>query len=130
MDKLDLADRGSKVYVGFKTINIDTRNESEENFKKIIENICFKQHEELQNPGGIGKPVFVYAVSDKSHRIVYFQKGINQISDGENVFMFDDEVSQFVSVKTDKMRKVTEVGDEIDGKFCPIKCYEYSMNQS
>ena len=72
-----------------------------------------------------GKPVFVYAVSNKSHRIVYFRKGINQISDGEKIYMFDDVISHFLSVQTDNMRRVMNVGNEINGKFCPIKCYKY-----
>ena len=128
MDKCDLTDRGCKVFVGSKSIKFETANEEESNFKKIIEEICFKQHKELQNPEGIGKPVFVYAVSDKSHRIVYFRKGINQVSDGKKIYMFDDLISHFLSVQTDSMRKVINVGDEIDGKFRPIKCYEYPIN--
>lgn len=128
MDKVDLTERGSKVYVAVKTINVESHNESEENFKKIIEAICFKQHEELQNPDGIGKPVFVYAISDNSHRIVYFRKGINQVSDGKKIYMFADLISRFISVQTDNMLKVINVGDEIDGKFRPIKCYEYPIN--
>ena len=130
MSRFDLTERGSKVYVKFRTMEMELHDESEDNFKKIIEIICFKQHKELQNPGGIGKPVFVYAVSDKSHRIVYFRKGINQVSNGKNIYMFDELISHFLSVQTDNMRKVINVGDEIDGKFRPIKCYEYSMNQS
>lgn len=128
MERFDLAERGSKVYVKFKTMEMEMHDESEDNFKKIIEAICFKQYEELQNSEGIGKPVFVYAVSDKSHRIVYFRKGINQVSNGKKIYMFDDLISHFLSVQTDSMRKVINVGDEIDGKFRPIKCYEYSMN--
>ena len=88
MDKVDLTERGSKVYVKFRTIKMESHDESEYNFKKIVEHICFKQHKELQNPDGIGKPVFVYAVSNKSHRIVYFRKGINQVSDGKNFYLF------------------------------------------
>lgn len=125
MDKCDLTDRGSKVFVGCKSINLETDNEEESNFQKIIEEICFKQHKELQNPEGIGKPVFVYAVSDKSYRLVYFREGINQISYGEKVYMFDDVISLFLTVQTGDMRKVINVGDEIGGKFVPIKCYKY-----
>ena len=99
--------------------------ENEDDFKKVVEATCFEQHKELQNLEGIGKPVFVYAVSNKSHRIVYFRKGINQVSDGKNIYMFDDLISRFLSVQTDNMRRVTNVGNEINGKFCPIKCYKY-----
>ena len=129
MDKVDLTERGSKVYVKFRTIKMESHDESEDNFKKIVEHICFKQHKELQNTDGIGKPVFVYAVSNKSHRIVYFRKGINQVSDGKNIYMFDNLISRFLSVQTDSMRKVINVGDEIDGKFHPIKCYRYTNIQ-
>jgi hypothetical protein len=108
---------------------MESHDESEDNFKKIVEHICFKQHKELQNTDGIGKPVFVYAVSNKSHRIVYFRKGINQVSDGKNIYMFDNLISRFLSVQTDSMRKVINVGDEIDGKFHPIKCYKYTNIQ-
>lgn len=99
MDKVDLTERGSKVYIKFRTIKMESHDESEYNFKKIVEHICFKQHKELQNPDGIGKPVFVYAVSNKSHRIVYFRKGINQVSDGKNIYMFDNLISRFYLFK-------------------------------
>ena len=39
--------------------------------------------------------------------------------------MFDDVISRFLSVQTDNMRRVMKVGDEINEKFCPIKCYKY-----
>ena len=76
MDKVDLTERGSKVYVKFKAIKKELHGENEDDFKKVVEATCFEQHKELQNLEGIGKPVFVYAVSNKSHRIVYFRKGI------------------------------------------------------
>jgi hypothetical protein len=129
MDKVDLTERGSKVYVKFKAIKKELHGESEDDFKKVVEATCFEQHKELQNLERIGKPVFVYAVSNKSHRIVYFRKGINQVSDGKNIYMFDDLISRFLSVQTDSMRKVINVGDEIDGKFHPIKCYKYNNIQ-
>lgn len=119
MDRVDLTDRGSKVFAQTGTVQIETKNESEENFKNIIESVCFGNQEK------IGKPVFVYAISDKKYRIVYFRKGVNQISDGMKVVMFEDMISGLVSVRTDNMRKVIEVGDEQDGRFRPIKCYEY-----
>lgn len=127
MDKMDLTERGSKVYVKSIAIKKELHGESEDDFKKVVEATCFEQHKELQNLEGIGKPVFVYAVSNKSHRIVYFRKGINQVSDGKNIYMFDDLISRFLSVQTDSMRRVVKVGDEIGGKFYPIKCYKYSM---
>lgn len=49
MDKVDLTERGSKVYVKFRTIKMESHDESEDNFKKIVEHICFKQHKELQD---------------------------------------------------------------------------------
>ena len=118
MDMVDLTDRGSKVFARAQTVHIETTNESEENFKNIIESVCFGNQEKT------GKPVFIYAKSDKKHRFVYFREGVNQISDGEHVFMFAELISGLVSVKTDNMRKVVEVGEEVDGKFCPIKCFE------
>lgn len=120
MDKADLTDRGSKVFARVQTVHIETTNESEENFKNIVELVCFGNQEE------IGKPVFVYAISDKKYRIVFFRKGVNQISDGMKVVMFEDMISGLVSVRTDNMRKVVEVGEEKNGKFCPIECYEYN----
>lgn len=122
MDRVDLTDRDSKVFAQTRTVQIETKNESEENFNKIVETVCFTHYKE------IGKPVFVYATSSKGHHIIYFRKGINQISDGNRIVMFEDMIPCLVpgiSVKTDNMRKVVDVGYETDGKFCPIKCYEY-----
>ena len=44
-------------------------------------------------------------------------KYLNQVSDGKNIYMFDDLISRFLSVQTDNMRRVTNVGNEINGKF-------------
>lgn len=69
MERLDLTERGSKVYVKFRTMEMELHDESEDGFQKIIEAICFKQYEELQNPEGIGKPVFQYGIGRKTDGI-------------------------------------------------------------
>lgn len=121
MDNLDLSERGRKIYVNSHSFSFKMEQEDENSFTKCIEEICFNHYEEL----GIGKPVFVYAFSNKSYRLVYFRKGINQISDGEKIYMFDDYISIYLAVQTDKARRVINVGDNISGKFFPIKCYEF-----
>lgn len=128
MDVFDLSERGRKVYCKSLSINYNQDFEDEQSFIKGVEKIAFEQHQELQNTQGIGKPVFIFAYSDKNHYLMYFRKGINEVSDGIKSVLFSDYIKHLDLYPIEgEMRTIEQVGLLDGDSFYPIPVHEYKQ---
>lgn len=119
MSNVDLCEHGTKVYVKAESISYIQTPNTENEFKRAVKELCFDKKYPLYFD-----PIFIFAYSDMGHYLIFFKRGINQISTGNKCYLFSDIIKGYgLYPITDNHMIVTDIGIENNGKIKLIDTY-------
>lgn len=119
MSNVDLCENGHKVYVKAESMSYTQSSETDSEFNRAIRELCFNKNYPLYS-----EPIFIFAYSDMGNYLIFFKRGINQISTGNKCYLFADIIKGYgLYPITDNHMIVTNIGIENNGKIKLIDTY-------